>query len=96
MKPIVRVAHVLILTRAKYERAASSEKLRGLVSSILTSESVERPETISSTDSVSEALKIASAQCTEDSIILAAGSFYTTGEVKEVLGHKGILSGLRE
>jgi dihydrofolate synthase/folylpolyglutamate synthase len=96
LKPIVRVAHVLILTRAKYERAASSEKLRGLVSSILTSESVERPETISSTDSVSEALKIASAQCTEDSIILAAGSFYTTGEVKEVLGHKGILSGLRE
>jgi dihydrofolate synthase/folylpolyglutamate synthase len=94
--PLVRVVHSLILTRAQYKRAASPEKLKGIVSSILTSESVEKPKTISSTDSVSEALKIATAQCTEDNIILVAGSFYTTGEVKEVLGHKGVLSGLRE
>ena len=96
LTPLVRIAYSLILTRAQYARAASPEKLRGIVSSIMTSESVKKPETISSTDSVSEALKTAIAQCTEDTIILVAGSFYTTGEVKEVLGHKGVLSGLRE
>jgi len=96
LTPLVRIAHSLILTRAKYQRAAPPEKMRGILSSILMSESVEKPETVLSTDSVSEALKIATAQCSDNNIILVAGSFYTTGEVKEVLGHKGVLSGLRE
>jgi len=96
LMPLVRIAHSLILTRAHYARAASPEKLRGIVSSILLSEYVEKPETITSTDTVSEALKSATAQCREDTIILVAGSFYTAGEVKEALGHTGVLSGLRE
>ncbi|KPK02706.1 MAG: hypothetical protein AMK71_01315 [Nitrospira bacterium SG8_35_4] len=94
--PLVRIAHSLILTRARYQRAASPEKMRGILSSISMSESVEKPATIVITETVSEALKTATAQCSDNNIILVAGSFYTTGEVKEVLGHKGVLSGLRE
>jgi folylpolyglutamate synthase/dihydropteroate synthase len=29
-------------------------------------------------------------------LIVVTGSFYTTGEAKEVLGQKGVLGGLRE
>jgi dihydrofolate synthase/folylpolyglutamate synthase len=96
LTPLVRIAHSLILTRARYERAAAPEKLERIVSSLVASESLKKPETIVATDSVSEAMTVAASRCAEDTIILAAGSFYTTGEVKEVLGQRGVFSDLRE
>jgi dihydrofolate synthase/folylpolyglutamate synthase len=94
--PLVQFAELLILTKAKYERAASSEKLREIVSSMPESHLNGRPDSIISTESVDEALHIAKMRCGQNSIILVTGSFYTAGEVKELLGCTGPLSGLRE
>jgi len=96
LKPLVRISHTVLLTRARYDRAARPEKLSAIVSSLMASGQSERPESVSNTHSVPEALKTALDRCTEDCIVLVTGSFYTTGEVKEVLGGKGVLSGLRE
>jgi len=48
------------------------------------------------TGSVKEAIHIAKKQHKDNTIILITGSFYTTGEAKEILGCKGVLSSLRE
>jgi dihydrofolate synthase/folylpolyglutamate synthase len=96
LTPLVRIAHSLILTRARYERAASPEKLERIVSSLVASGTVRKPAMIAATGSVSEALTAAASQCAEDMVILVAGSFYTTGEAKEVLVQRGVFSDLRE
>ncbi len=96
IEPLIKIADSIILTKAQYERAASSDKLRSIVSSLQESGLTYKPVSTISTSSVSEAIDTAKKQCTEDSIILITGSFYTTGEAKEVLGHKAILSRLRE
>jgi folylpolyglutamate synthase/dihydropteroate synthase len=51
---------------------------------------------IINTNSVEEALTYAKSIYRENSIVLISGSFYTTGEAKELLGYKGVLSRLRE
>ncbi len=93
LEPLVRIAESLILTRPGYERAASPEKL---VKIIKDSGLISNPEAIDSAATVAGALELAKARCRDDNIILVTGSFYTTGEVKEVLGGAGILPGLRE
>jgi len=96
MAPLMEIADSVILTKAQYERAASPEKMRNILSSLNLSESISRPASIVSTASISEALHLAKSMCTVNSIILITGSFYTTGEAKELMGHKAILSKLRE
>ncbi|MGD0884399.1 MAG: folylpolyglutamate synthase/dihydrofolate synthase family protein [Thermodesulfovibrionales bacterium] len=94
MGPLLPIASEVIFTAPAYERAASPEKLAqyaqssGFVSTV--------------THSVKEALDKATKR-TERSpapearhLIVITGSFYTIGEAKIVLGHKGVLTGLRE
>lgn len=96
MGPLMEIAGHIILTKAEYERAASSIKIRGIVSSLQHSDVTGNEAFITNTSSVSEALHLAESLCLGDEIILITGSFYTTGEAKELLGHDAVLSKLRE
>lgn len=94
--PLVQISRSVILTKPKYERAASPGKLRDITIGIRKTGSNDTPSLISTTDTVADALNLAKTQCREDNIILVTGSFYTAGEAKEVLGYTGVLSRLRE
>jgi len=96
LSPLIDAAESVILTKASYDRAATSDKMESIISDIAKSGKIHDRSTIINTDSVEEALNLAKSICNENSIILVSGSFYTTGEAKELLGHKGILSRLRE
>ncbi len=96
LNPLVQVSETVILTRSKHERAASPEKLEKILSTIQRSDANRHQVSISSTDTVKEALDHAKSLCGKDNVILVTGSFYTTGEVKEVLGCKSVFSKLRE
>ncbi len=93
LRPLVRLAGSVILTRPAYERAAPPEKLL----EIIRDSGLTGPDcTVDTAATVARALELAKARCREDGIILVTGSFYTTGEAKEVSGSRGILGGLRE
>ncbi len=96
MAPLMEIAESVILTKARYERSASPEKMLNIITSLKKGKGQHIPASITATASVPEALDLARSQYTENSIILVTGSFYTTGEAKEVLGHRAILSELRE
>lgn len=96
MGPLMEIAASIILTKAQYERSASSEEVRSIISSLKHSEINHRPGSIVSTATVKEAIELAKSQFTQNSVILITGSFYTTGEAKEALGHNAVLSKLRE
>ncbi|MDO8281348.1 MAG: folylpolyglutamate synthase/dihydrofolate synthase family protein [Thermodesulfovibrionia bacterium] len=96
LKPILEISDSIILTRPEGERAASPEEINNKVTSLIMNNIANRHVSVTLTDSVSEALETAKKMWLEDSIICVTGSFYTTGKVKELLGNKGILSGLRE
>jgi len=52
---------------------------------------------VTTTNTVAEAIELAKTLCHKDNIILVTGSFYTTGEAKELLCRTaGVLSQLRE
>ena len=93
--PIIHNANSIILTKASYERSASPQKLAETINSLYGSD-IKGAADISSTENVTEAINIAKSRCSKDGVILITGSFYTTGEAKELLGHTGILSRLRE
>ncbi len=96
LSPIIQIADHVILTKAKYERSASPEMMKEMLSSIQMSGGHLKRKPVNITDTVSEALDLAKSLCGKDHIILVTGSFYTTGEVKEALGCRSVLSGLRE
>ncbi len=96
LKPLLQIADSMILTKAKYDRAASPKKLREIISEIAKSDMQQVTATTIYTGSVKEAIHIAKKQHKDNTIILITGSFYTTGEAKEILGCKGVLSSLRE
>jgi dihydrofolate synthase/folylpolyglutamate synthase len=91
LDPLVHISESIILTKPKYERAALPEKL---YNHIMCFEKI--PSSIMTAPTVYEALELAKTHCREDNIILATGSFYTAGEVKEIFGCSGVLSTLRE
>ncbi len=93
--PIIHNADSIILTKASYERSASPQKLVETINSLYET-GIKDADNISSTENVAEAINLAKSRCDEDGVILITGSFYTTGEAKELLGHTGILSRLRE
>lgn len=95
MIPIVNSAGSVILTKAAYERSASPQRLAETIKTLYTS-GIKGAADISSTETVSEAIDLAKSLCGKDSVILITGSFYTTGEAKELLGHSGVLTKLRE
>jgi len=94
--PIMEIADTVILTKAQYDRAASPEKLKGILSAFQESCTSSRPLSVRMSDTVNEALDLGKSLCRKDHIILVTGSFYTTGEVKEIIGCKSVLSTLRE
>jgi dihydrofolate synthase/folylpolyglutamate synthase len=93
LKPLVEISETIILTKPNGERPASPESLKECVENLL---SGDHHKTVKTTGSIAEALDLAKTIWKEEDIILVTGSFYTTGEAKEALGHKGVLSGLRE
>ncbi|MBI5408185.1 MAG: bifunctional folylpolyglutamate synthase/dihydrofolate synthase [Nitrospirae bacterium] len=95
LSPLVQIAEAVILTKPRYDRAASPEKLESCIMSLRES-GVNVTASIMKTDTVAGALELARRQCGKDSVILVTGSFYTTGEVKEIFGCKGVLTTLRE
>lgn len=96
LKPILEISDSIILTMPEGERAASPEEINTKTASLIMNTITQKHVSITLTDSVSEALEISKKMWLDDSIICVTGSFYTTGKVKELLGNKGILSGLRE
>lgn len=97
LKPLIQISDVIILTKPKGERAASPEKLEEGIKSLGKKGSVNlRSATILTTGTVVEAIELAKTICRNDQIILVTGSFYTTGEAKEILGQTGVFANLRE
>jgi dihydrofolate synthase/folylpolyglutamate synthase len=96
LRPLVDISQSVILTRSRYERSATSGKLREITLQIQNSAGRHEHAPVFSTNTVNEALELARSLCKDGYIILITGSFYTAGEVKEILGHKAILPDLRE
>ena len=98
MEPLLPLSSHIICSAPAGSRAASAEKLAAVAASL-------GFPTARATSTVKEALNCAmQLAMTHDpsplpppaSLIVVTGSFYTTGEAKEVLGQKGLLGGLRE
>jgi dihydrofolate synthase / folylpolyglutamate synthase len=98
MKPLLPLASHIVCTAPAGSRAASPEKLAGVAASL-------GFPAARVTSTVKEALDIAAHMAITyhlspitiaPVLIVVTGSFYTTGEAKEVLGQKGVLGGLRE
>lgn len=70
------LAHRIILTRPKYERAAEPESLRDVAGGFVGRTELIRP--------VEEALERARALATSEDLVLVTGSLYFIGEVKEI------------
>lgn len=97
LKPLMQICDVIILTKPKGERAASPEKLEEGIKSLEKKGSVNlRSTKILTTSTVAEAIELAKKICHKDQIVLITGSFYTTGEAKEILGQTGVFANLRE
>ncbi|MEF9427429.1 MAG: Mur ligase family protein, partial [Candidatus Mariimomonas ferrooxydans] len=98
LEPLIQISDTAILTKPKGNRAAPPKKLEEYIKSFNSSSSSQfMPKSIITTDSVAEALDIAKTFRHKDCVVLVTGSFYTTGEVKELLGRStGVLSQLRE
>ncbi|MEW6162776.1 MAG: folylpolyglutamate synthase/dihydrofolate synthase family protein [Nitrospirota bacterium] len=93
MKPLLPLASEIILTAPDYKRAAPPAKLAGIAASLGFPDVHIAP-------TVKDAIELAKNICQQSAVgshlIVVTGSFYTIGEVNEVLGHKGVLTRLRE
>jgi dihydrofolate synthase/folylpolyglutamate synthase len=88
MNPLLPLASEVIFTAPGYGRAASPDELA--------SEARGLGYIARTAAKVSDALAMAEGLYTAGDLIVVTGSFYTIGEAKEALGHKGILARLRE
>jgi dihydrofolate synthase/folylpolyglutamate synthase len=70
------LAHRIVLTRPKYERAVEPESLRDVAGDFVGRTELIRP--------VEEALERARALATSEDLVLVTGSLYFIGEVKEI------------
>jgi dihydrofolate synthase/folylpolyglutamate synthase len=110
MQPLLPLASEIILTSPSYTRAASPEKLAGIAAALGYSNIKTVPTLKDAIESVVRIHSGASGQdsiisdhiiplpltpCSPPLIVIT-GSFYTTGEAKEILGQKGVLTRLRE
>ncbi len=98
LKPLIQISDTAILTKPKGSRAAPPKKLEEHIKTLNADMNSQfMPKSIITTDSVAEALDIAKTFRHKDSVVLVTGSFYTTGEVKELLDRSTcVLSQLRE
>ena len=88
LKPLLPLASEILFAAPAYGRSAPAKNL----------EKVAAAQGYSSrtADSVAGALSMAEGLCLPGDLIVVTGSFYTIGEAKEAVGHKGVLAGLRE
>jgi dihydrofolate synthase/folylpolyglutamate synthase len=91
MKPLLPLTSEIILSSPNYERAASPQKLAAIATS-LGFPNVHTAPTVKDAVEMAENLS----KALHDSLIVITGSFYTIGEVKEFIGHRGVLTRLRE
>jgi len=92
MEPLLPLASEIVLTSPDSERAASPVRLASVAASLGFS-NVRIASTVRDAIEMAEGLSL---MAPHDSLIVVTGSFYTTGEAKEVVGYKGVLSRLRE
>lgn len=88
LKPLLPLSSEIIFTSPAYERAASPDALAEYANSI----GYFSRKTIS----VNDALSLAENLYIPGDLIAVTGSFYTIGEAKEAVAHKGVLARLRE
>lgn len=88
LAPLLPLASEIIFTSPAYGRAAPP--------GLLASRAAFMGYPSRTSFSVPDAINTAEALCLPGDLIVVTGSFYTIGEVKEVLGEKGVLSRLRE
>lgn len=88
LRPLLPLASEIIFTSPAYGRAAPPELLAACAGSMGYFSRQARK--------MSEALNLAENLFMPGDLIVVTGSFYTTGEAKEALGHRGIFARLRE
>jgi len=88
LAPLLPLASEIIATAPSYGRAASPGSLSETIASL--------GYAARTSLSVAEAIAEAKDLCRPGDVIVITGSFYTIGEAREVLGHPGILTRLRE
>jgi len=86
--PLLPLAAEIIFASPAYGRAASVEKLQAFAAGL--------GYASKTAGSVAAALTMAEGLYGPGDLIVVTGSFYTIGEAKEAIGHKGVLAGLRE
>ncbi len=98
LKPLLQISDTVILTRSKGERPSPPEELKESVIALAKkSRKGIMPDTLLTAMNVAEAIKLAKTLWHKENIILVTGSFYITGEAKEILSPgTGVLSDLRE
>ncbi len=111
MKPLLPLATEIILTSPDYERAASPAKLVAIAVSLGFSDVHTAPTVKNALELAinicqqsnpptlplnKEDINNSALFTHYSSLILVTGSFYTIGEAKEFIGHKGVLTRLRE
>jgi dihydrofolate synthase/folylpolyglutamate synthase len=93
LKPLLPLAWKVIMTRPSYARAALPETIGRIAESIGFS-NFRTAQTLQ--EALETAMKEARDMQPDPALIVITGSFYTTGEAREVLGKKGVLTTLRE
>jgi dihydrofolate synthase/folylpolyglutamate synthase len=88
LKPLLPLAAEIIFTSPSYGRAAPVE--------FLVSRALAQGYAARSEPKVADAMNRAGELSSPGDLIVATGSFYTIGEVKEHLGKQGVLTKLRE
>lgn len=88
LRPLLPLAAEIIFASPAYGRAASAEKLQSCATDL--------GYASKTAGSVAGALTRAEGLYGPGDLIVVTGSFYTIGEAKEAIGHKGVLAGLRE
>lgn len=96
MEPLLPLASEIILTSPSYSRAASPEKLADIAASLGFSDVLTAPTVKDAIETAIKDRSNYSLHTPHSALIVITGSFYTTGEAKEVLGQKGVLTRLRE
>ncbi len=91
LRPLIKISDTVILTKPKSERSASPEELKENIAILMKSGiNGPGPDKILIADTVSASIELAKTLWKEDCIILITGSFYTTGEAMEFLGHSAV------
>jgi dihydrofolate synthase/folylpolyglutamate synthase len=88
LRPLLPLASEILFASPAYGRAASAEKLQSCATDL--------GYASKTAGNVAGALTMAEGLYVPGDLIVVTGSFYTIGEAKEALGHKGVLAGLRE